>query len=410
MRNWFKFCLTCLGIAIALRLPCAVTVVTAQPEPRQSAERKGNYILRGVGETPAVSLAEWRKLGVIPQGWETVEGQPCLVGQTSDGNMVIHVFTVDRKYNIACILVGAPVTQGMIERLKQSAPMNTWEQLYYNDTDGGMWRSSFKRDGYKTQRIIVMSDRWLAITNEAGFDYLSLVWQSPSPDPSFVPKPASDQNDCVIVATEALARLKKTASWAKMAGFMWTENTTEIDGHVVVFFQPTQSTNVFMYDKSGSYDLHTKSHDLNEIAVALNQLLRDSEIRVESPRWLENDDSREEFASSKSNQQPSWSSSRSISTRELGAGVEHENAITRTIIPILCLCAFTVFGVFCRYAGVRLWPIYILSGPVYHALEEVRRRRAQAIKARPRSELRAITALPDDPVERALERVRRNKQ
>ena len=58
-----------------------------------------------VGESPAVSLAEWRKLGVIPQGWETVEGQPCLSGQTSDGNMAIHVFTVDRKYNIACILV-----------------------------------------------------------------------------------------------------------------------------------------------------------------------------------------------------------------------------------------------------------------------------------------------------------------
>ena len=101
-----------------------------------------------VGESPAVSLAEWRKLGVIPQGWEPVEGQPCLSGQTSDGNMATHVFTVDRKYNIACILVGAPVTQGMIEHLKQSAPMNTWEQVYYNDTDGGMWRSSFKRGSF----------------------------------------------------------------------------------------------------------------------------------------------------------------------------------------------------------------------------------------------------------------------
>jgi hypothetical protein len=267
----------------------------------------------GVGESPAVSLAEWRKLGVIPQGWETVEGQPCLSGQTSDGNMAIHVFTVDRKYNIACILVGAPVTQGMIEHLKQSAPMNTWEQVYYNDTDGGMWRSSFKRDGYQYQRIIVARDRWIAITNKAGFDYLSRVWQSPSPAPSFAPKPAvpaptaPDQNDCLPFAIEALARLKKSSHWAEIAGFTWIEDGKTIGGHAVVFYQPTEKTNVFMYDRSGSYDLQTRSHDLGEIIVALNQLTRDT-LRVESPRWLETDDSKEEFASNKSDRQPNWSS------------------------------------------------------------------------------------------------------
>jgi hypothetical protein len=46
MRNWFKFCLTGLNIAIALRLTCVATVATAQAEPRQSTERNRNYILR----------------------------------------------------------------------------------------------------------------------------------------------------------------------------------------------------------------------------------------------------------------------------------------------------------------------------------------------------------------------------
>jgi hypothetical protein len=46
MRNWFKFCLTCLGTAIARRLACVATVATAQAEPRQPTERNRNYILR----------------------------------------------------------------------------------------------------------------------------------------------------------------------------------------------------------------------------------------------------------------------------------------------------------------------------------------------------------------------------
>ena len=134
--------------------------------------------------------------------------------------------------------------------------MNTWEQVYYNDTAGAMWRSSFKRDGHQYQRIIVARDRWIAITNKAGFDYLSWVWQSPSPVPSFAPKPASgtdsirDQNDCLPCGHGGIrANAKESAYWAKIAGFTWIEDGKVIGGHAVVFYQPTERSNVFMYDR-----------------------------------------------------------------------------------------------------------------------------------------------------------------
>ena len=56
-----------------------------------------------------------------------------------------------------------------------------------------------------------------------------------------------DEKDCLLVATEAYARMQKTADWAKIAGFTWLQNKKEIGGHAVVFYQPTQNSNVWMY-------------------------------------------------------------------------------------------------------------------------------------------------------------------
>jgi hypothetical protein len=119
-----------------------------------------------------------------------------------------------------------------------------------------------------------------------------------------------------------------------------------------------------MYDRSGSLDLQTRSHDLNEIVVALNQRIR-SNLRVESPRWLENDDSRTEFASNTSNQQPAWEKT----------GTTTAEGTAQPIGAIILIMAVTAFGVFLRYAGVRLWPIAILSEPVYLMIEAIRHHR-----------------------------------
>jgi hypothetical protein len=136
-------------------------------------------------------------------------------------------------------------------------------------------------------------------------DFEALPDQPPKRD-NVPPTIDPGKRDCLIVATEAYARLKNTSYWAKIAGFMWLENGKMIGGHAVVFYQPTQNSNVWMYDAGGSYEIHTKSHELGEITSAFNQLLGRTTMRIEAPRWLESDDSRNQFASSKSDRQPVW--------------------------------------------------------------------------------------------------------
>ena len=165
-----------------------------------------------------------------------------------------------------------------------------------------------------------------------------------APKPAVPAPTASDQNDCLPFAIEALARLKKSSHWAEIAGFTWIEDGKKIGGHAVVFYQPTEKTNVFMYDRSGSYDLQTRSHDLAEIIAALNQLTRDN-LRVESPRWLESDDSKEEFASSESDRQPNWSST-APTTREQTA-----EQITIVFLGILMWILMLAVSVICFLKG-----------------------------------------------------------
>jgi hypothetical protein len=103
------------------------------------------------------------------------------------------------------------------------------------------------------------------------------------------PAPAveSEQQDCLIIATEALARLSKSAYWARIAGFRINKNSDVVGSHAVVFFQPTASSNVFMYDKTGSLDLGTQSHDSTELTAAVNRLLS-RDYRVEDTKWVGN--------------------------------------------------------------------------------------------------------------------------
>ena len=192
--------------------------------------------------------------------------------------------------------------------------------------------------------------------------------KEPRPIIDFVPDKTVDLKDCLIVATEAFARLKPTANWVKIAGFTWIKNTKEAGRHAVAFFQPTADTNVFMYDKSGSYEIPTKSHDLNEIVASLNQLLRRANIAVQSPKWLESDGSIKEFADAagKSNRQPIWSAT------QHEQNTQHAMNTMEAISVILGLIGMTVAGVFARYHGLRVWPFALLSEPVYLMIEAIR--------------------------------------
>ena len=128
----------------------------------------------------------------------------------------------------------------------------------------------------------------------------------------FVPdKPSKDENDCLLVATEAYARMQKTAYWAKIAGFTWIKDGKVIGKHAVLFYQPTESSNVFMYDKDGSLPIATQSHDLNEIINSLNELFGTAKVplRVQSARWTDADDWNQFLASKQSWVRPSTSPS-----------------------------------------------------------------------------------------------------
>jgi hypothetical protein len=87
-------------------------------------------------------------------------------------------------------------------------------------------------------------------------------------------------NDCLIIATEAFNRLQKTSNWARIAGLRFIAEG-KIARHAVVFFQPTPDSKIWMYDASGSIDLDTQSHDLEQITPALKSLV----TNLESVEW-----------------------------------------------------------------------------------------------------------------------------
>jgi hypothetical protein len=96
---------------------------------------------------------------------------------------------------------------------------------------------------------------------------------APATTPRVEPRSRSPK-DCLIVATEAQARLSKSAYWSRIAGFVLSNNGKLVAGHAVVFYQPTSSSDVFIYDEDGSLDLHTRTHELTEIIDAYNSRLQ----------------------------------------------------------------------------------------------------------------------------------------
>jgi uncharacterized protein YraI len=115
----------------------------------------------------------------------------------------------------------------------------------------------------------------------------------PSPTPLPTPQPvvstsSSELNDCLIVATEMYARLKSSASWARICVFRLYANGEYKSSHAVVLYQPTQASNVFLYDKTlSSIDTNTQSHDLIEIISSINQNILREGVLLEDPRWID---------------------------------------------------------------------------------------------------------------------------
>jgi hypothetical protein len=139
------------------------------------------------------------------------------------------------------------------------------------------------------------SNLYMGVSRNEKFDFVTILDQAnmfeiaqalvKERDTNAAAAPSSTPNDCMIVATEAYTRLKRTSYWVQMAGIKFIENGQD-KGHPIVFYQPTANSNVFMYDASGSYDLHTKSHDLERLTPVLDSLLK-KPARVQSLEWIE---------------------------------------------------------------------------------------------------------------------------
>jgi hypothetical protein len=131
-------------------------------------------------------------------------------------------------------------------------------------------------------------DAWVQIYPEESAQRAAMLKQNKAKATSATAAPADKKNDCLIVATEAFARLKQSSAWTRIAGFTFLNDGVDAGGHAVVFFQPTASSNVFMYDKTlGSIDLGTQSHELLDIIDALNAKMKAADLfQAGDPNWL----------------------------------------------------------------------------------------------------------------------------
>lgn len=146
--------------------------------------------------------------------------------------------------------------------------------IYLWESDNGLSMGTWYQDGHD----------YLVIQNYPAFKALvaNQKRSAPSAPLPVAPADSSARNDCLIVATETYARLKKTAYWARIAGFAYSKGEP---GHAVVLFQPTKSSTVWLYDATGSRDLQTQSHDLSELAKAITGCLKVGE-QVSDITWI----------------------------------------------------------------------------------------------------------------------------
>ena len=127
----------------------------------------------------------------------------------------------------------------------------------------------------------------LSVLTPALFSQVKRNAQPQQPWPGQKLDQQQQPQDCLIVAVEAYARLRGTATWAKIVSFDWSEGGKIIGGHAVVCFQPTSASNLWMYDRGGSIELPTRSHELGDIQRAINAVVAGTNDAAVGMRWVE---------------------------------------------------------------------------------------------------------------------------
>ena len=217
-------------------------------------------------------------------------------------------------------------------------------------------------------------------------------------------------NDCYVIASQIYAKLKTSSHWVKVAGITIKEKSTnEVGGHAVVFSQLTPNSNIVMSDENGGLDLQTKSHDLQEITDAAAQIsskLPTAPYIVQSARWIDgNQRNQVEYSSATGS-----------------ASIEQTTELIITILLWILVLSVTVicflkgkpvFGVL-GMVGAPVWPIIgairIAKPDSWWARKKYGPKKMEIAHRRftPQKVQETKPGIIDDPVERALERVKRN--
>ena len=163
----------------------------------------------------------------------------------------------------------------------------------------GAYIDSMPLSDYKIQELQRLNSEWDRVNDWADrikrkqADCAAWIEEATRPQPK-PPSSISRTEDCLIVATETYARLKNTATFVKIVGLRVVMKTgTKPSNHAVVFYQPAADANVFLFDRSGSYDLLTRSHDLPELQEAAVQRSKAPgslmPYEIQSAKWIQDE-------------------------------------------------------------------------------------------------------------------------
>ena len=231
------------------------------------------------------------------------------------------------------------------------------------------------------------------------------------------------KNDCVIVATEAYKRLRAQGVWAEVVSFKIKCPDGKEYGHAVCIYQISKTDNLCAYDAGGTLELNVKSADLPQIERAFNQKITKG-YTVSNFKVL----AQEPVKARAANEPPSSDERTDRGSNvtqgpkqiELPEAIGDDDEETESEPPALIwriLGGLIMVGVGTFFIGFTLQALFWIIGILFWILTLVLsgcgwvwEKLVRTVKEEQVLELRTITALPDDPVERALERVRRNNQ